>query len=78
MMMMMMMMMVNGLKFHIVLSVIAGYELSKIEGKTGSPEKPLSDLGLLSYRSYWSHTILDILLGLKPVEAGEQPAITIK
>ena len=38
------------------------YELSLKEGKSGSPEKPLSDLGHRSYVSWWTQRLLKILI----------------
>ena len=40
------------------------YLLTRIEGKEGSPEKPLSDMGLTAYRSYWDLTLSRHLLEL--------------
>ncbi|KAM3182428.1 hypothetical protein ACTXT7_012395 [Hymenolepis weldensis] len=43
------------------LCLIEGFLLSQIEGISGSPEKSLSDLGRLSYESYWKFAIIRLI-----------------
>ncbi len=38
------------------------YHFSRMEGRICTPETPLSDLGKISYKSYWTNTILEVLL----------------
>lgn len=35
--------------------------MSKVEGRTGSPEKPLSSLGALGYKNYWTLAVMRYL-----------------
>merc|ERR1712223_1786942 len=37
------------------------YLLSKVEKQPGTPEKPLSDLGRVSYHSYWKSVVLEYI-----------------
>ncbi|CAG0901086.1 unnamed protein product [Cyprideis torosa] len=42
------------------------YELSLLEGKVGGPERPLSDLAVVAYQSYWTYAVLQALLATDP------------
>lgn len=53
-------------KFLISLS----YGLSRIENKIGSPEKPLSDLGKISYKSYWTEVLIKLLSSMCNSQSG--------
>lgn len=52
--------------------ISTSYELTKREGKTGSPEKPLSDLGKMAYRSYWTYVLMHLL------STGEAKSLSIQ
>jgi histone acetyltransferase MYST4 len=42
-----------------ILLISPGYLLSKKEEQPGTPEKPLSDLGRVSYHAYWKSVLLE-------------------
>lgn len=50
------------------------YLLSRREGRLGTPEKPLSDLGLFSYAGYWKQKVLGFLSSILPEDLGPLPA----
>ena len=49
--------------------------MSKVERYIGGPEEPLSDLGLLSYRRYWTYHLFRFLMEYKV--AGKSVPLTI-
>ncbi|KAL5964183.1 Histone acetyltransferase KAT7 [Taenia solium] len=44
-----------------VYTIMTGYTLSRLEGRLGTPERPLSEQGLLVYRRYWRWVLLSFL-----------------
>lgn len=54
------------------------YLLTKVEEKTGSPEKPLSDMGLVSYRNYWRLILCKYFLTQMPEDKSEKKGLSIR
>ncbi|KAH9949487.1 acyl-CoA N-acyltransferase [Amylocystis lapponica] len=58
-----------------MLMIEFSYELSRRAGKVGTPERPLSDLGLRSYLTYWVSTLIRFfryrLLSVLPPDAAK-------
>ncbi|KAJ5393769.1 uncharacterized protein N7487_011410 [Penicillium crustosum] len=56
------------------------YLLTRIEGKNGSPEKPLSDMGLVSYRNYWrlilSYQLRDLKTPISIADLSDRTGMT--
>ncbi|KAJ8123897.1 hypothetical protein ONZ43_g254 [Nemania bipapillata] len=54
------------------------YLLTRVEEKSGSPEKPLSDMGLVSYRNYWRLVLCRYLIEHVPEDKAEKRGISIR
>ncbi|KAI8960451.1 hypothetical protein F5Y11DRAFT_329951 [Daldinia sp. FL1419] len=54
------------------------YLLTKVEEKTGSPEKPLSDMGLVSYRNYWRLVMCKYLIEHMPEDKSQKRGLSIR
>lgn len=54
------------------------YLLTKAEQRTGSPEKPLSDMGLVSYRNYWRLIMCKYLLDHASDEGSRTAGLSIR
>ncbi|EUD65456.1 histone acetyltransferase [Plasmodium inui San Antonio 1] len=52
------------------------YFLSQTEKRTGTPERPLSDLGVASYMAYWYETLLKVLINYEQLSIQELSEIT--
>lgn len=54
------------------------YLLTRVEGKCGSPEKPLSDMGLVSYRNYWRLVMCRYLISKISEDRHEKRGLSIR